>query len=138
MVRSYGCDSWSGVYFFNIYIYIYIFLQNIYVLGEHKFLSNTGFLFIIQQICLLPMPNGVLAQKSKNMTWHLNLIEINPTHFTGMKWIHSIPTGMGWPFHSDRNGMQSFHSCWNGGHHFRRNGMAIPFRPEWNAIFLII
>ena len=42
-----------------------------------------------------------------------NLIEINPSHFTGMECNHSIPVGMEalisegmeWPFHSGRNGM---------------------------------
>ena len=36
-----------------------------------------------------------------------------------------IPSGMEWPFHSNWNGMRSFHSVWN--------GMVIPFRPEWRA-----
>ena len=37
----------------------------------------------------------------------------------------AIPSGMEWPFHSNWNGMKSFHSVWN--------GMVIPFRPEWRA-----
>ena len=63
------------------------------------------------------------------MSWHLNLMEINYHISNGIKFIHSIPVRMGWPFHSDRNGMHPF-----GMEVLIADGMEWPFHSGQNGI----